>query len=74
MALTNAQKQARYRERRIGNTHNYTRLVAAVIGAFDAGRNSKFVRGLPEEPNAQCEELVRRLGDRALVTFPRREG
>lgn len=62
-----------YRERKDCRATNYHRLANALIASLDAGRSSKFVRGLPEEPNAQCEALVQLFSNKGCVLFPPRE-
>lgn len=52
---------------------NFNRLADALTDALDAGRSFRLADNLPEEPNAKCDELVRRLSGVALVVFPPRE-
>lgn len=73
MPKTNAQRQKEFRERRHLRAVTAQELLDALILAIDRGRSSKLVDGLPNDPQAAIEEVIRRLDTVALVKFPPRD-
>jgi hypothetical protein len=77
VALTNAEKQARHRERVQRELDGYRVATRAFLDelsrACEEGRCARFTNHLPDEPFAALEELRRRLESKRLVVVQRED-